>query len=121
MNMLEMATPRRPTFGPSPVWSAAMPVIVRVSTVVVRSGTASLRATAFCRPMATKYPNKRITVASGDQTWRQDCEHDRGAEEPRLDECGDTEKPATVTSEHEAEPPAKRSTDNEGGNGPMMR
>ena len=32
--------------------SAAMPVIVSVSTVVVRSGTASLRAVAFCMPIA---------------------------------------------------------------------
>jgi len=33
--------------------SAAIPVIVKVSTVVVRSGTASLRAVAFCTPIAT--------------------------------------------------------------------
>ena len=31
--------------------SAAIPVMVSVSTVVVRSGTASLRAVAFCAPM----------------------------------------------------------------------
>src|SRR4051794_20831883 len=33
--------------------SATRPVTVKVSTVVVRSGTASLRATAFWPPMAT--------------------------------------------------------------------
>ena len=37
---------------PAMVLSAAIPVMVKVSTVVVRSGTASLRAVAFCRPMA---------------------------------------------------------------------
>ena len=34
--------------------SAAMPVMVSVSTVVVRSGTASLRAVAFCAPVASE-------------------------------------------------------------------
>jgi len=40
--------PVAPASGPS----AATPVIVSVSTVVVRSGTASLRAVPFCTPMA---------------------------------------------------------------------
>ncbi len=33
-------------------WSAAKPVRVKVSTVVVISGTANFRAVAFCPPMA---------------------------------------------------------------------
>jgi len=37
-----------------------MPVIVRVSTVVVRSGTASLRAAAFCVPVAA--PSSTIST-----------------------------------------------------------
>jgi hypothetical protein len=45
---------RRPALDPPPPakrLSATMPVIVRVSTVVVRSGTASLRAVAFWSPI----------------------------------------------------------------------
>jgi hypothetical protein len=45
---------RRPARDPAPPatpLSAAMPVMVRVSTVVVRSGTASARAAAFCAPI----------------------------------------------------------------------
>src|ERR1035438_6091841 len=38
--------------APATGLSAATPVMVSVSTVVVRSGTASLRAVAFCTPMA---------------------------------------------------------------------
>ena len=41
--------PVAPASGPS----AATPVMVSVSTVVVRSGTASLRAVAFCAPMVS--------------------------------------------------------------------
>ena len=47
---------RRPARDPAPpasALSAANPVMVRVSTVVVRSGTASLRAPAFWIPIAT--------------------------------------------------------------------
>jgi hypothetical protein len=44
--------PRRGFVPPARPESAAKPVSVRVSTVVVRSGTASGRAVAFCRPMA---------------------------------------------------------------------
>ena len=40
--------------APASGLSAAMPVMVRVSTVVVRSGTASLRAVAFCAPMVSE-------------------------------------------------------------------
>jgi hypothetical protein len=47
---------RRPAlvpFPPAMELCAAMPVIVTVSTVVVRSGTASFRAAPFWTPMAT--------------------------------------------------------------------
>jgi hypothetical protein len=52
--MATTETSRRPDFAPLPLTrplSAAMPVIVSVSTVVVRSGTARRRAVAFCTPM----------------------------------------------------------------------
>ena len=54
-NIDTVAIIRRPRRGFVPQArpeSAAKPVSVRVSTVVVRSGTASRRAVAFCRPMA---------------------------------------------------------------------
>jgi len=46
-SVAKTAMKRRPNRDPSPpaiALSAAMPVLVKVSTVVVRSGTASLRA-----------------------------------------------------------------------------
>lgn len=54
-NIDTVAIVRRPGRGfapPASAESAAKPVSVRVSTVVVRSGTASRRAVAFCSPMA---------------------------------------------------------------------
>ena len=53
-NIDTTVSPRRPTRAPVPPAmgpSAEMPVIVMVSTVVVRSGTASFRAAAFWIPM----------------------------------------------------------------------
>jgi len=53
--MAMTASERRPSFEPRPpamVESAAIPVNVIVSTVVVNSGTASLRAVAFWTPIA---------------------------------------------------------------------
>ena len=55
MNMAATEIRRRPDFDPFPppsALSAAIPVTVRVSTVVVRSGTANRRTLAFCTPMA---------------------------------------------------------------------
>ena len=51
-----MESPRRPSFEPCPpasAASAATPVKVMVSTVVVRSGMASFLAVAFWTPIAT--------------------------------------------------------------------
>ena len=53
-NIAVTARSRRPAADPAPpaiALSAAMPVMVSVSTVVVRSGTASLRAVAFWIPI----------------------------------------------------------------------
>jgi hypothetical protein len=53
-SMVRTGTRRRPALDPvPPAWelSAAMPVSVRVRTVVVRSGTAMARAAAFWIPM----------------------------------------------------------------------
>src|SRR5207253_5560157 len=64
-NMIATEATRRDQRGPSPPAageSAASPVIVIVSTVVVRSGTASLRTTALRMPMAK--PVKPITAYS---------------------------------------------------------
>jgi hypothetical protein len=57
--MVAAAANRPPAFGPSlpaRVLSAAIPVMVRVSTVVMRSGTAILRAAAFWIPVAAPSP-----------------------------------------------------------------
>jgi hypothetical protein len=66
------------------VLSAAIPVMVRVSTVVVRSGTAIVRAAAFWIPIATQPHDKRyrkpatgglplyaagMTEAAGNSAW----------------------------------------------------
>src|SRR5207244_10155382 len=57
---------RRPPREPAPpasLESAARPVTVKVSTVVVRSGIASLRTTAFRNPIATAVDTiKRYTL-----------------------------------------------------------
>lgn len=64
-NMASTDRIRRPGRGavpPAGAESAASPVRVSVSTVVVRSGTPSRRATAFCRPMAS--PRNTTSVYS---------------------------------------------------------
>ena len=53
-NMARTLTRRRPDLEPGPPTSRAsakMAVVVNVSTVVVRSGTATFRTVAFCSPM----------------------------------------------------------------------
>ena len=55
-HMARIDSIRRPPREPAPpasLESAARPVMVKVSTVVVRSGMASLRTTAFRNPIAT--------------------------------------------------------------------
>ena len=81
-NIVATARTRRPS--PASPWSlartsAAMPVSVMVSTVVVRSGTARRRATAFWMPMARASraarrpgpPRREATPVSRGQAGRQ--------------------------------------------------
>ena len=61
--MAATATRRRPDLDPFPppsALSAPIPVTVMVKTVVVRSGTASLRMLAFCTPVA----RLRMTISA---------------------------------------------------------
>jgi hypothetical protein len=60
-------TRRRPALAPLPptrALSAAMPVMVNVKTVAVRSSAASRRAVAFCAPMEVA-----STCARRRKTW----------------------------------------------------
>ena len=96
-NMAKGESRRRPTLDDVPPArgpSAKMPVIVRVNTVVVKSGTASFRATVFWVPIATPSrtmstwraaPDPGVAAVSGDDHGCRD--------EDRFDGGGDGQEP----------------------------
>jgi|SRR5690349_10193636 hypothetical protein len=93
-SMAATAIRRRPALDPcrlDRVLSAAMPVMVRVSTVVVRSGTASVRAAAFWMPLTGRVRRSRVTVRGGDRVVAQARQDDRDGEEDGLHACGGAE------------------------------